>query len=277
MRGRQDSPVEPSGNGGGLSAPIGLFSTRSGIQTVESPVRMKILTVLRSGELSFDEIVTLSDKAKSTVSVHLKGMIDEGIIGSRPDPEDSRKKIFFIDSRFIGDLSYEPETERDTAGSREKGLIAARDPFGFYRYMFRTIRVSLLSEGINIDPLLNNAGFDVGMQVYPAIANQDFHVFLSNLEDFWSRNSLGTIDIESRAPVVLKVYDCFECGDLPNLGRPACAFDAGLLRALFSQQLDRGQHVEETACYAMGNDHCRFIISPVSVPGEEGLFPRTVA
>jgi predicted hydrocarbon binding protein/DNA-binding transcriptional ArsR family regulator len=259
----QGSSGRSSGKDRGLSTPIGLFSTRSGIRTVGSPVRVKILTVLRTGELSFDEIVALSDKAKSTVSVHLKGMIDEGIIGSRSDPEDSRKKIFFIDSRFLGDLSQGLEPEKDTTGNPEDGLMGARDPFGFYRYMFRTIRVSLLSEGINIDPLLHNAGFKVGMQVYPGIADPDFELFLGRLDNFWSRNNLGRIDIESTAPVILKVYDCFECGDLPNLGRPACAFDAGMLRALFSRQLGQGQQVEETACYAMGNDHCRFIISPV--------------
>ncbi len=271
MRDRKDSLVVPSRKENGLPAQIGLFSTRSGIRTVESPVRGKILTVLRSGELSFDEIVALSDKAKSTVSVHLKGLMDEGIIGSRPDPNDSRKKIFFIDSRFLGDLSCEPETEMDNEESRKTGLKAVRDPFGFYRYMFRTIRVSLLAEGINIDPLLHNAGFDVGMQVYPGIADPDFHRFLSRLGDLWSRNNLGRIDIESTEPVILRVYDCFECGDLPNLGRPACAFDAGMLQAVFSRQLDQDQNVEETACYAMGNDHCRFIIAPVSCAGNVGI------
>ena len=263
MRDRQASSRIRDGGVSRSGAPIGLFSTTSGIRTVQSPARVKILTVLRSGELSFDEIVAHSDRAKSTVSVHLKGMIDEGIIGSRSDPDDSRKKIFFIDSRFLGDLSREPEKERNTVEIRERGLMTARDPFGFYRFMFRTIRVSLLSEGINIDPLLHNAGFDVGMEVYPGIGDPDFDLFLGRLEDFWSRNNLGRIDVESTTPVVLKVYDCFECGDLPNLGRPACAFDAGMLRALFSQQSDQGQQVEETACYAMGNDHCRFIISPV--------------
>jgi len=51
---------------------IELFSTTEGIYAINSPVRVKILSMLRKGELSFDELVSLSGKAKSTVSVHLR-------------------------------------------------------------------------------------------------------------------------------------------------------------------------------------------------------------
>ena len=79
---------------------IELFSTSEGIYAINSPVRVKILSMLRKGELSFDQLVELSGKAKSTVSVHLRRMGDEGIIGSKTDPKDARKKIFFIKSEI---------------------------------------------------------------------------------------------------------------------------------------------------------------------------------
>ena len=84
---------------------IELFSTSEGIYAINSPVRVKILSMLRKGELNFDQLVELSGKAKSTVSVHLRRMADEGIIGSKTDPLDARKKIFFIKSEYLGKLS----------------------------------------------------------------------------------------------------------------------------------------------------------------------------
>src|ERR1035438_2973791 len=84
---------------------IELFSTSEGIYAINSPVRVKILSMLRQGELNFDQLVELSGKAKSTVSVHLKRMTNEGIIGSKIDPLDARKKIFFIKSEYLGKLS----------------------------------------------------------------------------------------------------------------------------------------------------------------------------
>ncbi|MCE7698158.1 MAG: winged helix-turn-helix domain-containing protein [Methanobacterium paludis] len=84
---------------------IELFATPDSVYAIDSPVRVKILSLLREGELSFDKIAELSGKAKSTVSVHLKKMAKEGIIGSKQDPDDARKKIFFIKSEYLGKLS----------------------------------------------------------------------------------------------------------------------------------------------------------------------------
>ena len=70
---------------------IELFATPEGVLAIKSPVRVKILSMLRNGDLSFDEIVKLSGRAKSTVSSHLKAMSRDGIINSRVDPEDARK------------------------------------------------------------------------------------------------------------------------------------------------------------------------------------------
>ena len=235
---------------------IGLFSTPAGIRAVESPVRVRILSVLSTKELPFDEIVSFSRRAKSTISVHLKGLEEDGIIASRPDPNDSRKKIFFIRSPSVGSLSEKlvfPEDARITPGA---------DPFDFYRYMFRTIRVSLLTEGINIDPVLNEAGYRVGIALLPSLSGKDLGNVLRKTGAFWKKNNLGTVEVESVSPLCIRVYDCFECGSLPQLGRPACAFDSGILRAIFSKHFGADQKVDETACYAAGDDHCRFVIAP---------------
>lgn len=241
---------------------IGLFGTRAGIRAVGSPVRVQILSVLRNQDLSFDEIVTLSGKAKSTVSVHLKGLQDEGIIGEKPDPDDLRKKIFFIQSDFLGDLSHRSVFAASDREVPPDFFRSAKDPFVFYRLMFRTIRVSLLAEGINIDPVLQDAGSRVGQGMYGALAAPELEPFVRNTKTFWQEHNLGRIEAESLSPVILNVFDCFECGDLPVIGRPACAFDSGILGSIFSRHFNGPQQVKELRCYAAGDDHCRFLIEP---------------
>jgi transcriptional regulator, ArsR family len=86
---------------------VELFSTQKGLYVVDSPIRIKILNLLREKERKFDEIVDLSDKAKSTISEHLKKLYEEGIVDSRIDPEDARKKIFSLKSEYLGELSRE--------------------------------------------------------------------------------------------------------------------------------------------------------------------------
>ncbi|HTY90436.1 MAG TPA: V4R domain-containing protein [Methanocella sp.] len=237
-----------------------LFATPGGIRTVDSPVRMKILSMLLEKEMSFDEIVEYSGRAKSTISVHLKSLADDGIVSSHPDPGDARKKIFFIRSSYLGGLSRRKKLETDMEEYISKYALSSGDPFAFFRLMFRTIRVALLNEGIDLDPVLHEAGASVGEALYPRVADRDLSKLLANLAKFWEAQKLGCMEVQSMDPLDVIVYDCFECQDLPYLGRPACAFDSGVLQTIFTRYYNSPAIVKETKCYAMGDDRCEFII-----------------
>ena len=82
--------------------PIQIFSNKEdqiGVNVVKSPVKLTILEMLRDGDMEFDEIVSNTGKSKSTISVHLKSLREDGIISYRMDPKDNRKKIFYLKSK----------------------------------------------------------------------------------------------------------------------------------------------------------------------------------
>lgn len=237
--------------------PIELFSTAGGIRAVDSPVRVRIMSMLKERDMPFDEIVAASGKAKSTVSVHLNSMIQEGIISSRADPCDRRKKIFFLTSSYLGGLLKDHALEDDLKALFARGLP---DNFEFFRIIFRTIRMELYSQGINIDPVLSDAGYKVGRELYAYIASDDLDELLAGMARLWSDYRLGTMEIESRSPLAIVVLDCFECSELPVLGRPVCAFDRGVLRAVLEAHSGESRSVEEIECYAAGNGRCRFLV-----------------
>ncbi len=247
---------------------IDLYSTPTGARAVENPVRRAILAALRERECTFEEIVSHAGRAKSTVSVHLQEMAAAGVIGSRADPEDSRKKIFFVTGNLVASVSPEDRVAGDLAAYAGAYRPGSGDPNAFYRLAFRTIRVSLLQEGILLDPLLTRAGERIGGELYPAVADPETGRFCANIAQFWEEHRLGRLEIAETEPLVLLVHDCFECADLPVTGKPACAFDSGILRALFSRHYGRPAAAVETRCYSMGFDHCRFEI--VAEDGRNG-------
>lgn len=237
-----------------------LFATAGGIRAVDSPVRMKIVSMLLKKEMGFDDIVASSGKAKSTVSVHLKSLAGDGIVSSKAVAGDARKKIFFIDSSYLGGLSRRRKLEKDMEEYISTHALSSGDPFAFFRLMFRTIRVALLNDGIDLEPVLHEAGQKVGEALYRKVGNADIHKLSKSLIAFWNAQKLGRLEVKSIEPLVIYVYDCFECQDLPFLGRPACAFDSGVLEAIFSLHYGGALDVKETNCYAMGDSYCRFVI-----------------
>lgn len=245
--------------------PIKIFATSKGIKAIQSPVRVNILSMLKERPLTFDDIVSHSGRAKSTISVHLKGMIKDGIIGSMPDGEDGRKKIFFINSNYLGDLSYRDKLEIDLKKYIARYYASNNDPFEFYRLMFRTVRVSLMREGINIDPVLHEAGSELGYTLFESLADPDMDKMIGNIARFWKLHGLGRIEVLGFDPLDVCVYDCFECNGLPYTGKPACAFDSGIFESIFSRYYGRRHTAEEIECYAMGNDRCHFIIKKESM------------
>ncbi len=239
---------------------IELFSTSEGIYAINSPVRVKILSMLRKGELSFDQLVELSGKAKSTVSVHLKRMVDEGIIGSKTDPKDARKKIFFIKSEYLGKLSGKKVVTENIEEYVSSYVDSEGDPYEFFRLIFHTLRVSLIRQGIDIDPILYEAGVKVGETLYEKVKDPDINKLAENIEMFWESHNLGHVKVVNLEPLTINVSECFECQSLPPIGRPACAFDSGILKAVFSAYFENQCVVNETKCYAMGDNHCSFTI-----------------
>jgi uncharacterized protein len=239
---------------------IKIFSTKSGVNIIQSPIKAQILSLLKEGGLSGSQIVTSTKRSKSTISAHLQDLEDAGIIDWVIDPEDRRKKIYYINSRFLGDVSSENLVKDEFDKYLQEQILESDDPLKFFRFMFRAIRVSLMDEGINIDPILRNAGFKVGETFYKKIKNQDINKFIDNIAKFWEANQLGKVEVKSTDPIIIQAYDCFECEDLPQIGRPACAFDSGVLEAFFTRYYQENVDVEEVKCYAQGDDYCQFMV-----------------
>jgi predicted hydrocarbon binding protein len=247
--------------------PIQIFSTGttkgSSVNVVKSPVKLKILSLLKGNEMEFDEIVRNIDKSKSTISVHLKSLRKEGVISFKMNPKDNRRKIFYINSKFLGEI--EPpeylEIEEQKIDFLVKNLVNTGNDFEFARLMFHTLRSTLMQEGITIDPLLYETGLKIGLSLYNNLKNDDLSVFVSNVTNFWKENGLGNIEIfKERGIFKVKSTDCFECGLLPKTGHPVCFLDLGIIESLFSSFMKKEIEVTEVKCYTMGDDCCLFEI-----------------
>lgn len=237
---------------------IGLYSSSEGIRAIESPVKVKILEMLARQEMAFDQLVETSGRAKSTVSIHLKDLADDGIVGARADPADGRKKIFYLNSVFLAGADSSERGSFDIDQFIPREIPCEGDPGAVFRFILSTIRLTLMNHGILIDPVLSLAGRKAGESLYSCVDASGVTGMVQNIGRVWKKNRLGSIELERLDPLTLRITDCFECRDLPISGKPVCAFESGVLTSLFSTFYELQMKTIETHCYAMGSNLCRF-------------------
>ena len=248
--------------------PIQIFSNSNeniGVNVIKSPVKLTILEMLRDRDMEFDEIVSNTGKSKSTVSVHLKSLRESGIISYKVHPVDNRKKIFYLNSKYIGsvDVAEPQEIEQTQADYLIKNIVEQDAEFS--TLLFHTLRAMLIQEGINIDPILQSTGNSIGRSIFDLVYDDDLDVFMANISDFWQRKGLGRMSFDVGQIIKVTTYDCFECGLLPKTGKPACYLDTGILEALFTEFFNLPVSVIEIQCYTMGDEKCVFEIEPLAV------------
>ena len=245
--------------------PIQIFSNPEkniGVNVVKSPVKLTILEMLRGSDMEFEEIVSNTGKSKSTISVHLKGLRELGIVSYKLHPDDNRRKIFYLNSKYLGsvNLSKQKEIEETQKNYLIENIV--NDDQDFTVLLFHTLRSMLIQEGINIDPILQATGVRIGNALFDSVYADDLEVFLQNIANFWETKGLGKLSFEIGNVIRITSYDCFECQLLPKTGKPACFLDSGIIEALFSEYFNVPVNVIEIQCYTMGDGKCVFEIEP---------------
>lgn len=245
--------------------PIQIFSNLNeniGVNVVKSPVKLTILEMLRDRDMEFDEIVNNTGKSKSTVSVHLKSLRENGIISYRVHPVDNRKKIFYLNSKYIGsvNISEPKEIEQTQSNYLIKNIVD--EDAEFSTLLFHTLKAMLIQEGVNIDPILQSTGNSIGRSIFDKMYNEDLDMFMENIAEFWQTKGLGRLTYKIGQIIKITTYDCFECQLLPRTGKPACFLDTGIFEGLFTEFFNMPVSVIETQCYTMGDEKCVFEIEP---------------
>jgi predicted hydrocarbon binding protein len=243
-----------------------LFSTQNTVVAVDSPIKVLILELAAAGPIPFDSIVKRSHKAKSTISVHIRDLERSGLIISHPEPGDRRRRTIMLSSDAIGRLTNSdrniavPHSYQHSAGGEQPFIDD--DIVSFFRYCVLVFRTQAMVLGINIDPVLQRTGEEVGRALVPRVAAGTIEDVVKKMNAFWQVHGLGEITLAGTTPLTLEVRGCFECEDLPVTGHGACVFDTGVLTAIFSHHLKSQVTVVEQRCYSSGDDRCIFVVTP---------------
>lgn len=233
------------------------------INIIKSQTKYEILELLKNNEMSFEEIVENTSKSKATISMHLKNLREEGIVKHKPNPLDNRKKIFYLSAEVLG--AVDTSKVKTVKENQTKLLIDEFIENGDIEYtllLVHTFKSILVEFGIDIDFVVQSIGNHIGEYLFKELYDEDFDVFTQNITQYWKNNNLGNLSFEFGNNIQVSCTDCFECSNLPKLGKPVCFLEKGMFEMLFSKFFKFDVNIIEIQCYAMGDDKCVFEIEP---------------
>lgn len=84
-------------------ADFDIYQTAAGYAAVTNPVRRVILDALAQQDRELPDLVRITGKAKPTLSnLHVRELLEKGLIEERPHATDARRKVYRIVARRIG-------------------------------------------------------------------------------------------------------------------------------------------------------------------------------
>ena len=233
--------------------------------------RAKIIELLeKRGEMTNTLLARELGISKATVSHHMKILEKAGVVRvSRV--EETRgipKKYYTIDAKFLEygreDISkpvmeeVEKEFRKLFQNKKFREKLSDEVKISF----LRLYKSALLFAKVNLDDVLFDHGYELGKNVFSEmVAGESLEEVLVSLGRLWEELKLGTVEIleaSDRARIVVR--DCYQCMHMPDVGKPLCATDEGIIAGVLEKKLGSRFSVKEVACWGTGKDYCEFEI-----------------
>ena len=106
-----------------------------------------------------------------------------------------------------------------------------------------------------------------GMEFGSNMVKQKMINNIDELISFLANYKMGIVDVfdekekDGKKIMDIRVYECIECADLPNIGKPLCFFEAGVLTGIFKELTKKDVMAEEVRCWTSGYSFCQFDVT----------------
>lgn len=139
----------------------------------------------------------------------------------------------------------------------------------FVKLVFQTMEYSLKASQLKAAPIVRGVGRQLGLGLAKIFKEGSLRKTLKRIRKFWDKHDLGTVEVvKNEFPLQIRVHDCFECADVPEIGRCFCSFDEGVLEGIISRATNTDVFTKEIHCPAQGDPYCEFVIEALDATPE---------
>lgn len=230
--------------------------------------RNKILEILAKGEYTNTQLARLLNLSKAAMTHHLKILEEEGLIRvTRIERERhgipmkyytlNREFLPLVISKDLDKFTLLKEKVKEEFSSllsKKKGKKEAGT------VLFRMLKSATLASGINLDSMLYRIGYELGSGVLAEkISATNLDDIMDELKNIWEKLGLGRIEYKKEDNYLkIRVFECYQCSNMPNVGKTLCPSDAGTIAGVLDKKLGRKYKVKEVKCWGTGHNYCEF-------------------
>ena len=178
----------------------------------------------------------------------------------------------FQDRTRIGDMVRQVTQElrqsltasAASAGERSSAALLGSEQPRPEHILFRAVRLALQELSPDMEQTLFALGAQFGREaVGPNLAGERLCDALEKLGPVWSAAGLGSIEVVACTEDGARLAEthCATCEGMPNVGKPVCHLERGVLNGALEAALGRSVNTRETKCWGMGDRSCEFEIT----------------
>ena len=238
-----------------------LYNTDSGIVIISNGIRVRILDELSKRNPSLTELVDLTGKAQSTLSVHLESMVKDGVIASREDPEDNRRKIYSISSLRIAETK--PPDSESFEKAREIFADMVDEPEKISNYMIYFLYTIMDSRGLSVGPLTEIIGSIHAQAVSGKFRKGRIEDVVDQIRKYYSFANMGKVTIYSFNPLTIIVDTEFKLskGAAEAMGRYSVGYFRKSLELVYGMPFE----LSSSEVFGTENNYFRFVLDHKSL------------
>ena len=222
--------------------------------------RLRIIQLLSDREMTNSQLAKLLKLSKPTISHHMKLLLATGVVKIskvKHERHGIQMKYYTLNPNMISTIACnEDKLKQQIKNEIQKALKEKHDDANIA--FLRLLKLSILSTGIEMDKPFYDAGYYIGSNVISKqITSSALKGVLEELAELWKKLKLGRMKF-SQNRIIVK--DCYQCKHMPDMGKPLCPSDAGIIAGVLDKTLGGGHVVKETKCWGTGYDFCEFEI-----------------
>jgi sugar-specific transcriptional regulator TrmB len=123
--------------------------------------------------------------------------------------------------------------------------------------MMGTIGTWIEATGIETSDVLERLGKQIGMQIAGKLKARSKDRLLKEIQRYWKNNNLGSVNIETKDPLVITMENYMNCRESPDIAKSLCSFVRSSLGTIIHEKLGASAKVKKMSCPDRGRTFCR--------------------